>query len=157
MRFINRQTIAAFLLGSALVAGAGAFAVDHRMGMQAMHAGDPAAHADHVLKHLYAELDASENQKAKIDPLVKQAMQDLQPLHQQLHAAHSKALQTLTETGMDRAAMEASRLQLMQLADQASKRVVQLIADVGEVLTPAQRQKLAEHLGKMHGAMRHPG
>jgi hypothetical protein len=28
---------------------------------------------------------------------------------------------------------------------------VQLIADVGSVLTPAQRQKVADHLQQMHG------
>jgi Spy/CpxP family protein refolding chaperone len=28
---------------------------------------------------------------------------------------------------------------------------VQLLADVGSVLTPAQRQKLADHLEQMHG------
>jgi Spy/CpxP family protein refolding chaperone len=152
----NRQTIAAFLLGSALVAGAGAFAVDRHQEMQAMH-GDGTAHIDHMLKHLYVELDATDAQKARIDPLVRQAMQDLKPLHAQLHDAHAAALKTLTEPAMDRAAMEAARAQALQLADQASKRLVQLIADVGDVLTPAQRQKLADHLAKLHGGARKHG
>lgn len=157
MRIMNRQTITAFLLGAALVVGAGAYAVDRHQGMQAMHGSDPTAHADHVLKHLYVDLDVTDAQKAQIDPLVKQAMQDLKPMHTQLHDAHVKAMQTLTQPTLDRAAMEASRAQAMQLADQASKRLVQLIADVGDVLTPAQRQKLANHLDKMHGGGRHHG
>lgn len=157
MSIMNRQTIAAFLLGSALVAGAGAFAIDRHQEMQAMHGGDPAAHVDHMLKHLYVELDATDAQKARIDPLVKQAMQDLKPLHVQLRDAHAKVLQTLTQPTVDRAALEASRAQALQLADQASKRLVQLVADVGDVLTPAQRQKLADHLGKMHGGALHHG
>lgn len=37
----------------------------------------------------------------------------------------------------------------MALADQASKRLIQLVADVGDTLTPEQRKKLAEHLS--HG------
>jgi hypothetical protein len=41
-------------------------------------------------------------------------------------------------------------LEHLQLADQASKRITQLIADVGDTLTPAQRQTLADHLAKMH-------
>ena len=154
---INRQTIAAFLLGSALVAGAGAYAVDRHQEMQAMHNGDPSAHIDHVLKHLYVDLDATDAQKAQIDPLVRQAMQDLKPMHTQLHDAHAKVLAALTQPTIDRAALEASRAQALQLADQASKRLVQLVADVGDVLTPAQRQKLADHLRKMHGGARHPG
>ena len=157
MRIINRQTIAAFLLGSALVAGAGAYAVDRHQEMQAMHNGDPSAHIDHVLKHLYVDLDATDAQKAQIDPLVRQAMQDLKPMHTQLHDAHAKVLAALTQPTIDRAALEASRAQALQLADQASKRLVQLVADVGDVLTPAQRQKLADHLRKMHGGARHHG
>jgi Spy/CpxP family protein refolding chaperone len=152
---ITKQTIAAFLLGSALVVGAGAFAVDRHLDMQSMHGGDPSAHMDHMLKHLYVDLDVTDAQKTQIDPLVKQAMQDLKPLHTQLNDAHTKALQSLTQPTMDRAALEASRAQAMQLADQASKRVTQLIADVGDVLTPAQRQKLADHLKKMHGGRHH--
>ena len=155
MSIFNRHTIAAFLLGSALVAGAGAFAVDRHL---AMHGEiDASAHVDHMLKHLYVEIDATDAQKAQIDPLVRQAMQDLKPMHTQLHNAHVQALQMLTQPTIDRAALEASRAQNMQLADQASKRLVQLIADVGDVLTPAQRQKLAAHLGKMHGGGMHHG
>jgi hypothetical protein len=47
--------------------------------------------------------------------------------------------------------LEAARVTHLQLADQASKRFVQLIADVGDVLTPAQRTALAEHLKRLHG------
>ena len=39
----------------------------------------------------------------------------------------------------------------LQLADQASKRLVQLIADVSDVLTPAQRDAFAAHVKQMHG------
>lgn len=156
MRIMNK-TIAAILLGSALVAGAGAYAVDRHQDMQAMHGSDPSAHIDHMLKHLYVDLDVTDAQKAQIDPLVKQAMADLKPLHMQLNDAHTKALQALTQPAMDRAALEAGRAQAMQLADQASKRVTQLVADVGDILTPAQRQKLADHLKKMHGGAHHHG
>jgi hypothetical protein len=47
--------------------------------------------------------------------------------------------------------LETARAEHLQLADQASKRFVQLIADVGDVLTVPQRQALAEHLQRMHG------
>ena len=89
-------------------------------------------------------------QQAQITPLVKQAMADLLPLHSQLQAAHTQAIQALTQDTVDRTALEAARVAHLQLADQASKRLVQLIADVDEVLTPAQRSALAVHLQKMH-------
>jgi Spy/CpxP family protein refolding chaperone len=152
MSIFNRNTIAAFLLGGALAVGAGAYAVDRHMNSAGPHsAAEATAHADRMLKHMYVEIDATDAQKSQIDPIVRQAMQDLLPMHDQLHQARAAALQLLTAPTIDRAALEAARAQNMQLADQASKRLVQLIADVGDQLTPAQRQKLADHLAHMHG------
>jgi Spy/CpxP family protein refolding chaperone len=113
-------------------------------------AADVNAHVDHVLKHLYAEIDATDAQKAQITPLVKQAVNDLMPMHAQLQAAHEQALQALTQDTVDRAALEAARVAHLQLADQASKRLTQLLADVDEVLTPAQRTAVAAHLRELH-------
>jgi periplasmic protein CpxP/Spy len=113
------------------------------------------AHVDHVLKHLYVEIDATDAQKAKIGPLVQQAASDLLPLHTQLQAAHAQVVQGLTQPTVDRAALEAARESHLQLAEQASKRIVQLIGDVGDVLTPAQRNALASHLEQLHGMPNH--
>ncbi|MBA5637828.1 Spy/CpxP family protein refolding chaperone [Duganella sp. LX20W] len=152
MSIFNRHTIAAFLLGATLAVGAGAYAVDRHLNSAGPHSAiDATAHVDRMLKHMYVEIDATEAQKTQIDPIVRQAMQDLQPMHEQMHKAHENALQLLTAPTLDRAALEAARAQHMQLADQASKRLVQLIADVGDQLTPVQRQKLADHLARMHG------
>ena len=112
---------------------------------------DVSAHVDHMLKHFYAEVDATDAQKAQIEPLVKQAVSDLLPLHAQWQAAHAQAIQGLTQPNIDRAALEAARVTNVQLADQASRRYVQLIGDVGEQLTPVQRTALAEHLRRLHG------
>jgi Spy/CpxP family protein refolding chaperone len=103
-----------------------------------------------VLKHFYVEVDATEAQKAQIGPLVKQAVDDLLPLHTQIHAGRAQAEQALTQPTVDRAALEAVRQQHLQVAEQASKRLSQLIGDVGDVLTPVQRQSLIAHLDRMH-------
>jgi protein CpxP len=155
----NRQTVFAFLAGASLVAGVGVAAA--AMGAGGWHHGmmmhgsaspeEMSAHIDHVLKHLYVEIDATDAQKAKIGPLVQQAVTDLLPLHTQLQAAHVQAVQGLTQPTIDRGALEAAREAHLQLADQASKRIVQLLGDVGDVLTPAQRNTLATHLGQLHG------
>src|SRR5258708_2571261 len=81
-------------------------------------------HFDHMLKQLYVEIDATDAQKAQSAPLVKSAVNDLLPLHAQLQAAHAQAVQGLTQTTVDRAALEAARVAHLQLADQASKRFV---------------------------------
>jgi protein CpxP len=157
---LNRYTMIAFIAGAGLVAGVGGALAGaegmvgwhHGMMMDSTHsAADVSAHVDHMLKHFYAEIDASDAQKAQIAPLVKQAVTDLLPLHSQLQAAHTQALQALQQTTVDRGSLEVARVEHLQLADQASKRIVQLMADVGDVLTPAQRKALADHLGQMHG------
>lgn len=159
MKLLNRYTVAAFIAGAGLVAGLGAVA--QATGMGAMHHGmtlsadaspaDVSAHVDHMLKHLYVEIDATAAQQAQIGPLVQQAVTDLLPLRSQLKTGHDQFVTALTQTTVDRTALETARESHLQLADQASKRIVQLLGDVGNVLTPAQRQALATHLQQMHG------
>jgi Spy/CpxP family protein refolding chaperone len=141
MGIFNRQTAGAFLLGCALAAGAGSWAMDRHH-----HRGERSH-----LGRLYAEVQATDAQKAKIDPLVQAAMKDLQPMHEQLRQLHQQLLQQASAATIDRAAMEGTRQQGLALADKASKRVLQLVADVGETLTPEQRKKLAGHMEHMRG------
>jgi Spy/CpxP family protein refolding chaperone len=155
---VNRQTVFAFLAGASLVGGIGAAAAaaangwHHGMMMNgAATPADVTSHVDHFLKHFYVEIDATEAQKAKIGPLVQQAVSDLLPLHAQLQAAHAQVIQGLTQPVVDRGALEGARESHLQLADLASKRIAQLLGDVGDVLTPAQRNALATHLEKLHG------
>jgi protein CpxP len=155
---ISRMTVIAFVAGAALAGsivavaatGMGACGFHHGMTAGTYSAADVSAHVDHVLKHLYVEIDATDAQKAQITPLVQQAVNDLLPMHTQLQAAHAQAIQALTQTTVDRTALEAARVAHLQLADQASKRLTQLLADVDDVLTPAQRTALAAHLKQMH-------
>jgi protein CpxP len=159
MKLFNRYTVAAFIAGAGLMAGIGAVA--QGAGLGSMHQGmmmngnaspaDIAAHVDHMLKHLYVEIDATPAQQAQIGPLVQQAVTDLLPLRPQFQAGHTQFVQALTQSTIDRNGMETARESQLQLADQGSKRIVQLLGDVGNVLTPAQRQSLATHLQQMHG------
>jgi len=147
--------IVAFAAVVALAGGVGAAAMGaggfHDGMMAGPHsAADISAHVDHVLKHLYVEIDATDAQKAQITPMVEQAVNDLLPMHAQLQAAHEQFFQALMQNSADRTALEVARVAHLQLADQASKRLTQLLADVDDVLTPAQRTALAAHLKQMH-------
>ena len=150
----SRMTLVAFAAGAvfagSIVAAAASGVMHHGMMAGSFSAADASAHVDHLLKHVYAEIDATDAQKAQITPLVKQAVNDLLPLHTQLQAAHEQAISALTQNTVDRTALEAARVAHLQLADQASKRLTQLLADVDEVLTPDQRTALAAHLKEMH-------
>lgn len=160
--FFSRATLIAFFAGGALAAGIATLASGadmsgwhHGMLMDGTQsATEVAAHVDHVLKHFYVEIDATEAQKAQIGPLVQQAVSELLPLRAQLQAAHTAAVGALTQATIDRAALESARAAHLQVADQASKRFMQLIGDVGDLLTPAQRAAFVAHLQKMHAMAR---
>lgn len=155
----NRHTLLAFAAGAAVSGGVVALAQNAGAGTHAFHHGsmmsgnpaDMAAHINQVVQHLYVEINATDAQKAQIDPLVKQALDDLTPLHSQAASAHAQFVRAFTQDPIDRNSLEAARQAHVQLADQASRRIAELVADVGSVLTPAQRQKVADHLQQMHG------
>ncbi|MBV8465059.1 MAG: hypothetical protein JO218_03845, partial [Burkholderiales bacterium] len=86
---------------------------------------------------------------------VQQAMTDLASFHTQFGSAHTQLQALFSADQIDRAALESLRSQQMQNVDQASRRLLQLFADVGDVLTPAQRSLLAQHMATMHAA-HHP-
>jgi Spy/CpxP family protein refolding chaperone len=66
-------------------------------------------------------------------------------------------IQLLSQTTIDRAAVEQLRATQMAMLDTASKRLTQAIEDASDVLTPEQRQKLiAMHHGQ-HAGMHHMG
>jgi Spy/CpxP family protein refolding chaperone len=100
---------------------------------------------ERMLKHFYVEIDATEAQKERLGPIVKQAAQDLQPMRERLHAGRQEAIELLTRERVDPAAIEALRAKHLQLADEASRRVTRALAEAAEVLTPEQRKQLAAH------------
>jgi Spy/CpxP family protein refolding chaperone len=115
-----------------------------------MSVEDMTAHVDNVMKHVYVEIDATDAQKAELDPIVRQALTDLMPLHGGAHQFHQQAMALITADKVDPAALEAMRAEHVAKIDQASRRLTQLIVDVSEVLTPEQRKKLAEHVVARH-------
>ncbi len=106
---------------------------------------------DRMLKRFYARIDATEAQKEKLDPIVKSAAKDLLPMRQEMREARLRAVDLFTRDKVDRAVFEKLRAEQMQLADRASKRITEALADAAEVLTPLQRKQLAERMLRMRG------
>jgi Spy/CpxP family protein refolding chaperone len=153
---LKRAAVFALIAGTALVAGVAAVAHEPGAGFafhshEAMTGEDIAAHADMFLQRIYTETNATDAQKAQIDPLVQQAVADMLPMHSGARDFHVQALALLSADTIDRAALEDLRIEHIQAADQASRRLTQAIADIAEVLTPAQRRLLAAHIAEMHG------
>lgn len=144
-RWLKRGALG--LLGAGIAGGLGFRAFAHRgYGHGPLDPAEVDARMERMLKHLYVEIDATEAQKQQLEPIVKQAAQELLPLRDNIRAARRQAIELLTADSIDRAAIERLRSEQLQLAEQGSKRLVQAIADVAEVLTPEQRQRLAERM-----------
>ena len=106
---------------------------------------------DRMLKHLYVEIDATEAQRQQLAPIVKSAARDLLPVRARIHEARRQAVELLSRESVDRAALEALRVDQFKLVEQASMRLTQALADVADILTPEQRKQLAERIGRWHG------
>lgn len=158
-----RAVILGFVGGAVLASGVAVLATDS--GISAMHhmAGpvsqaDMAAHINKVCQHFYIEIDATDAQKATLDPIFKQAATDLLPLFQQLRNGHAQVLNLLTANSVDRAALDQASAAQIAIHDQIAQRMTRLVEDTSTVLTPDQRQKLVAHLAQhmsmpssMHG------
>jgi periplasmic protein CpxP/Spy len=99
---------------------------------------------DRATKHMAIELDATPDQQAKIASIAKAAVADLRPLREKAVAARGQAVTLLTAPTIDRTAIEKLRAEQLGLAETASKRIAQALADAAEVLNPEQRRKVAD-------------
>jgi Spy/CpxP family protein refolding chaperone len=96
-------------------------------------------------------IDVSAEQKTRINAIVTATMNDMQPLRKQRTDARREAIEILTQPTIDRAKIEAFRVEKLKLAEAASQRITQGIVDVAEVLTPEQRAALAEKFSQRRG------
>lgn len=146
-----------FLIIIALVAGfAGAYigrsyaqGFGHFHGPMASSSIDPAKideRVERMVRHFALEVDATPAQREKLTAIAKSAAKDLIPLREKLTSGRKQAIGLIGATSVDRSAIEKLRAEQIQLAEVASKRVTQALADAAEVLTSAQREKIAAHM-----------
>lgn len=145
--------VAGALAAGALVGAASASAagwMSHR-GQHGWRAGgsDPEAvreRAEFAVSFVMNRIEASDEQQAEARAIVLRAIDDLLPLGQH-HQGHNEALmEELTKPTIDRVALERIRQSGLEMADEASGRLVDSLADLGDVLTQEQRVELAERL-----------
>ena len=152
--WLPRSLAIGLAVGIALGAGVTAWASGTDMSAwhhaAPMTSQDLASHVDEFLPHVYAELGVTDAQKAQLDPIVKQAIDDVGEIHAQMGHVHAQVLDLLTQDTVDRGAIESLRVAHLAGMDQTSQRIAQLLGDLADVLTPAQRKALAAHIAQLH-------
>jgi len=123
----------------------------HGMHMMEGHGGMP--FSGRHLSHLLDEAKATPAQRDQIKQIADKAQADLKALHEQGQSLHEQGLKLWAQPVLDAAAAEKLRQQMLAHHDQCSKRLMQAMLDVGKVLTPEQRAKVADQLQKHHADM----
>jgi len=111
-----------------------------------MNAEVIADRVEHGVKYVLSDVDATAEQKSQVTVILQAAAKDVAALREQHHADAARIREILSAPTVDRASLETVRANELRLADQASKRILQGIADSAEVLTPEQRVQLADKL-----------
>ena len=114
---------------------------------------DP-AHVTERLQHASAwalgSVDATDEQRERIDAILAGAVDDVFPLRTE-HRAHRRDLiAELARPQLDRAALERIRIAELALAEKATARLLDSVVAASEVLDPEQRQGLVERFAKRH-------
>ena len=124
----------------------GGFGPGHHFRGHMMHtAFDPLRMGERVdfgIDIILGRVGANDEQKKKISDLIKANLKEMPALREQHKAAHAKVIELLKAEKLDKAELEKLRAQQLASVDQISKRLVQSLADAGDVLTARQRQEL---------------
>ena len=88
-------------------------------------------------------VEASDDQRNRVQAIVKNALADLEKDGDFKRQMWQDLVAAVTKGSIDRDALEALRQRKMENVDRKSQRALTALADAAEVLTPAQRAKLA--------------
>jgi len=109
---------------------------------------------ERMVNRLGWAVDASSEQKQKLTTIIQSAADDLRPLREKRLEARRQLGEVLAAPQVDRAKLEALRVDHMRLAEQASQRITTAIAEAADVLTPSQRADLVRRLEQRFGGRR---
>lgn len=150
--WLGASALAALGLGAAGVAAASPGWLGHaRHGFGHFRGGPHPFEAEDVrfvVGWTLREVDATDEQVARVTEIATAAHADLRTLHEAHRARRESFAQALVAA--DRAALETLRAEELAAAESASQRIVTALADAADVLTPEQRQRLAEAHAHRH-------
>ena len=103
---------------------------------------------DRMTKHMAIELDATQDQQVKLAQHRQGRRRRSAAAEGEGAGARAQAVTLLTAPTIDRTAIERLRAEQIGLAETASKRIAQALADAAEVLNPEQRRKVADWMAR---------
>lgn len=107
-------------------------------------------HAQFAAEWGLRKVDATDEQQASVKKIVAEAVDDLSALAEKHHGNREAMALELGKAQVDREAIERIRKAEMELAEQASSRLMAAIADAADTLTQDQRKELIELAHEMH-------
>jgi Spy/CpxP family protein refolding chaperone len=103
------------------------------------------------------DVDATPQQKQQILAIKDRLMPDLTKLMAERTAHHEEIKQLWLSTNLNAAEVRAKIDQRTEEMRQLAYKVSDGVIEAQKILTPEQRQKLADRVEKMHEGGRHPG
>lgn len=105
-------------------------------------------HLDHGLEHLLDKIDATDAQRERASAITAQRAPELFAIMSEGRATRQELKQVLLADTLDRARLEAAHQKLNALAARATDVGLSSVAELSEVLTPAQRKQIADRLAR---------
>ncbi len=151
----RRRWLFAVIIGAAAVFGFAAGNVHispwwHWAGHHHFDAEEINFIVQHRIGQALSKVDATPEQREKINTIVKSAVDDVMAMRKDPSGRREKFLAIMKADTIDRSALEALRTEQITMADAASKRILQAVADAAEVLKPEQRRQLAGRWEQWH-------
>lgn len=110
-------------------------------------------HIARLVDHMLDGLGATDAQRAQIKQIAQAAGVDLKAQRDAGRSLRDKGMQAFAAPTIDAAAAESVRQQIVAQQDQASKRVLAALLDIGKVLTPEQRARIGERMKQRQAMM----
>lgn len=147
-----KLSLGAALLGVAALTSIGVATASPQggPGMMGLHAGWGGGHA---MNRMLDRVDATPEQRARISAILDAAKTERRAQFDSARQTRQQMVALLAQPTIDANAAEALRQQQMAQADVASKRMLQTMLQVAEVLSPEQRKQLADYMAQRREMM----
>jgi Spy/CpxP family protein refolding chaperone len=156
-RLVALAAVAALAAGLALpvaaMPGGQGHGQGHGQGQGMSGFGLPMLGGPRSIDKMLDGVNATAEQRTQIQQIAAAAATDMKAQHEAGRALRAQVQQLFTQPTLDAGAAEALRQQMLAHQDQASKRMMQTVLDVSRVLTPEQRQQLAERASQRTAMM----